>query len=245
MKNIILAFLFFAVGVYAQNAKEIVKKADQHMRANSSYAEIKMTVIKPDWSRTMGMKVWSLEPNYALVYITEPARDKGTVTLKRHTEVWNWIPAAQKIIKIPPSMMMQSWMGSDFTNDDLVREASIVTDYNQTLLREEKLGTDECYKILLKPKPEAGVVWDKIIMWITKENYLEKRADYYDENGDVVRRFTGSDPKEMGGRIVYTHWEMKPLDKPGDDTIMDYDKIEFNIKINQSFFSEQNMRRVR
>ena len=82
-------------------------------------------------------------------------------------------------------------------------------------------------------------------MWITKDNYLEKRADYYDENGNVVREFTGNDPKEMGGRIIYSHWVMKPLDKPGHETIMDYDKIDFNIKINQSYFSEQNMRRVR
>jgi len=245
MKKIIVLIILIAAAAFAQNAKEIVQKADQHMRANSSFSEIKMTIIKPDWQRTMGMKVWSLEPNYALVYITQPARDKGTVTLKRNTEVWNWIPAAQKIIKIPPSMMMQAWMGSDFTNDDLVREASIVKDYNQTLLGEEKLGGDECYKISLKPKPEAGVVWDKIIMWITKDNYLEKKADYYDENGNVVREFTGNDPKEMGGRIIYSHWVMKPLDKPGHETIMDYDKIDFNIKINQSFFSEQNMRRVR
>ncbi len=90
---------------YAQDATEIVKKADELMRAKSSYTEITMNIVKPDWSREMGMKVWALEPDYSMIYITEPARDKGTVTLKRKTEVWNWLPSAQKVIKIPPSMM--------------------------------------------------------------------------------------------------------------------------------------------
>lgn len=245
MKKLFLSILFFAVSCFAQDATDIVKKADQHMRANSSYSEMKMTIIKPEWSRTMGMKIWALEPNYTLIYITEPARDKGSVTLKRNNEVWNWVPAAQKIIKIPPSMMLQSWMGSDFTNDDLVKESSIVQDYTHTLLGTEKLGDDKCWKVQLKPKPEAGVVWDKIIMWVTKDNYLEKKADYYDESGEVVKTFTGSEPKKMDDRIVFTRWEMIPNDEPGHKTILQYDKIDFNININQSFFSEQNMKRVR
>jgi outer membrane lipoprotein-sorting protein len=117
---LITIFLFLFVNALSQDATEIVKKADELMRANSSYSEIMMIIVKPDWSREMGMKVWALEPDYSMIYITEPARDKGTVTLKRKTEVWNWLPSAQKVIKIPPSMMLQSWMGSDFTNDDLV-----------------------------------------------------------------------------------------------------------------------------
>ncbi len=249
MKNTIYLIVIFLTTIFqtsfSQNATEIVKKADKHMRANSSYSEMKMTIIKPEWSRTMGMKIWALEPNYTLIYITEPARDRGSVTLKRNTEVWNWIPAAQKIIKIPPSMMLQSWMGSDFTNDDLVKESSIVQDYTHTLLSTEKLDDYECWKIELKPKPEAGVVWDKIIMWITKDNYLEKKADYYDESGEVVKTFSGSEPKKMDDRVIFSHWEMVPNDKPGHKTILQYDKIDFNININQSFFSEQNMKRVR
>ena len=142
----------------AQDAKAIVEKANQLLRANSSYSEISMEVIKPDWSRKFKMKVWALEPDYALVLITEPAKDKGTVTLKRQQDVWNWIPAVQRIIKIPPSMMLQSWMGSDFTNDDLVRQSSIVEDYTQEILGTETFGGLECYKIQLNPKPEAGVV---------------------------------------------------------------------------------------
>lgn len=230
---------------FAQDAKEIVKKADELMRSKSSYSEITMTIEKPDWSRTMGMKVWALEPDYALIYITSPARDKGSVTLKRKNEVWNWLPSAQRVIKIPPSMMLQSWMGSDFTNDDLVRQSSIVEDYNHKLIGEEKNNGYQCYKIEMIPKPEAGVVWGKIITWISKDKYLQVKADYYDEDGYLVKSFIGSEEKKMDGRDILTHWEMIPEDKPGNKTIMDYNEIKFNFAVDVSFFSEQNMKRVR
>lgn len=244
-----LKFLFLFVLIssltFPQTAKEVVQKADQLMKANSSYSEVKMTIIKPDWSRTMGLKIWSLEPDFALIYVTEPARDKGTVTLKRKNEVWNWIPSAQKVIKIPPSMMMQSWMGSDFTNDDLVKQSSIVEDYTHEFIGEENIQGYDCWKIQLTPKPDAGVVWGKIVIWISKNEYFELKADYYDEDGNIVKSFSGSVPEKMDDRTVLTHWEMVPVDDPGNKTILDYDKIDFNIKIDQSFFSEQNMKRVR
>lgn len=245
MKKIFFLTILITSTIFAQDATEIVKKADQLMRATSSYSEISMEIIKPDWSRKMSMKVWALEPDYSLIYITEPARDKGTVTLKRKNEVWNWLPSAQKVIKIPPSMMLQSWMGSDFTNDDLVRESSVIKDYTHKLIGEEKFNGMNCYKIQLIPKPEAGVVWGKIITWIEKETYLQPKVEYYDEDGFLVKKFMGSDLKKMDGRNIFTHWEMIPEDKPGNKTVMDYYKIQFNIKTEGSFYSEQNMKRVR
>jgi outer membrane lipoprotein-sorting protein len=229
----------------AQDAKEIVSRANELIRANSSYSEIRMEIIKPDWSREMSMKVWSLEPDYALILITEPAKEEGTVTLKRKKEVWNWIPTVNRVIKIPPSMMMQSWMGSDFTNDDLVRESSIVEDYTHELIAEEKTDGYDCYKIRLTPRPEAGVVWGKIVTWITKQNYMQLRADYYDEDQTIIKSMLGSDIREMDGRTIPVHWEMIPKDEPGHKTIMEYQTIDFNIDIDNSFFSLQNMRRVR
>lgn len=247
-KNFVKLFtilLTLNLPVFAQNATDIVKKADELMRAKSNYSEITMEIIKPDWSRKMGMKVWALEPDYAIIYITEPARDKGTVTLKRQNEVWNWLPSAQKVIKIPPSMMLQSWMGSDFTNDDLVRESSVIKDYTHKLIGEEKVDGLDCFKIQLTPKPEAGVVWGKIITWIAKDTYLQPKVEYYDEDGFLVKKFVGSNLQKMDGRNIFTHWEMIPEEKPGNKTIMDYNKIQFNIKTDESFFSEQNMKRVR
>ena len=242
---LVFVLLFNFASTFAQDATEIVKKADELMRAKSSYTEITMNIVKLDWSREMGMKVWALEPDYSIIYITEPARDKGTVTLKRKTEVWNWLPSAQKVIKIPPSMMLQSWMGSDFTNDDLVKESSVIKDYTHKLIGEENIDGMDCYKIQLTPKPDAGVVWGKIIAWIAKDTYLEPKVEYYDEDGFMVKQFIGSNLQKMDGRNIFTHWEMVPEDKPGNKTIMDYNKIQFNIDTKESFYSEQNMKRVR
>jgi len=246
MKPIILLLFICAIALQAQeNAKEIVQKSDQLMRANSSYSELTMKVIKPDWSREMQMKVWALEPDYALVLITAPARDKGTVTLKRKQEVWNYLPQVDRVIKIPPSMMLQSWMGSDFTNDDLVRQSSIVQDYEHTLQGKEEFNGYECYVIHMKPRPEAGVVWGKVLMWISVDGYIQLKAEYYDEYGDKVKMMVGKEVKTLGGRRIATHWEMIPLDEPDQKTVMIYQEIDFNIDIKPSFFSQQNMKRVR
>ncbi|NOY78615.1 MAG: outer membrane lipoprotein-sorting protein, partial [Calditrichaeota bacterium] len=163
----------------------------------------------------------------------------------RKNEIWNWIPTIQRVIKIPPSMMLQPWMGSDFTNDDLVRESSIVNDYTQSILGEEKVDGRLCYKIKLTPKPEAGVVWGKVILWISKAGYLELKAEFFDEDGKLVKTMLASRVRKMGGRTIPTHLEMIPQNKPGHKTILDYRKIKFNIKIRPSFFSVQNMKRVR
>lgn len=242
--SIILILLFFQIA-FSQDAKSIVQKSNDLLRSKSSYSELTMEVIKEDWSRKFSMKVWAIEPDYTLVLITAPASDKGSVTLKRENQVWNWIPNIRKEIKIPPSMMLQSWMGSDFTNDDLVRQSSIVEDYNHKIIGEEKFAGYDCYKIQLDPKPEAGVVWGKILSWITKEGYMELKAEYYDEDEYLVKSMIGSGIKELGGRTIPTHWEMIPEDKPGQKTVMDYLSIEFNAKIKESFFSKQNMKRVR
>ncbi len=245
IKYFCLFFFSFYTFVNAQDAKEIMRKADQLMKSNSSYSELKMTIIKKDWSRTIGMKTWALEPDYAIIYITEPARDKGTVTLKRKKEVWNWLPSAQRVIKIPPSMMLQSWMGSDFTNDDLVKESSKVDDYTHSILRKEKYDGYDCYVIESIPKPDAGVVWGKIISWISEKEFYQLKAEFYDEDDYLVKTFLGTEIKKMDDRTIPTHWEMIPEDKPGEKTIMIYEKIDFNIDVKESFFSEQNMKRIR
>ncbi len=247
IKYVSIGFLILMIAIdgYALTAKEIVEKANELMRGKSTYSEVTMMVVKPDWTRKISMKIWALEPDYALVLITAPARDKGTVTLKRKNEIWNWIPSVQRIIKIPPSMMLQPWMGSDFTNDDLVRESSVVEDYEHSLLGEEKFSGYDCYKIQLLPKPEAGVVWGKIIMWVTKNGFMELKSEFYDEDGVLVKKMVGSKIKKMGGRTIPTHWEMIPVDKPGQKTVFEYHTIRFNVKIKPSFFSLQNMKRVR
>ena len=245
MKKIFVLILVFTSFSYSQTAKEIVQKSIDILYGKKTVAVITMTIVKPAWTRSVSMKSWSFEPDYSIVYITEPARDKGTVTLKRKNEVWNWLPSVQKSIKIPPSMMLASWMGSDFTNDDLVRQSSVINDYTQKILAEEKFSNYDCYKIVLIPKPDAGVVWGKVILWITKKEYMQMKAEYYDENEVLVRTMLGSNPKNFEGHLLPSYWEMIPHDKPGNKTTFEYKELDFNIKINPDFFSIQNMSRVR
>ena len=163
-KLTLLIVALFSINCHAQDIKEIVKKADEKFRGMSSQGELTMTIERPSWSRTVSMKNWTLGNEFSLIYITAPAKEKGQVFLKRQNEMWNWVPSIERMIKIPPSMMMQSWMGSDFTNDDLVKESSLVKDYAHNLLSEEKIEGYDCYKIELIPNEDAPVVWGKILM---------------------------------------------------------------------------------
>ncbi len=226
-------------------ATEIVKIADERMRGTQSYSEITMKIIRPEWERTMSMKSWSKGEAYSLVLITAPARDKGTASLKRDNELWNWMPAIERTLKVSPSMMMQSWMGSDFTNDDLLRQSSIVYDYTHTLLEPETIDGMECYQIEFIPKPEAPVVWGKILLWVEKDNLNQVKAEYYDEDGYLINTMLLSDMKEMGGRVIPTRMEMIPAEKEGHKTVLIYEKLDFSVELKDNFFSLQNMKRVR
>jgi len=244
LKILISVFIIYQFAS-AQEARNLVYRANELLRSMASYSEITMRIEKPEWQREMTMKVWAIEPDYSMVLITDPARDKGTVTLKRAKEVWNYIPRIQRTIKIPPSMMLQSWMGSDFSNDDLVRQSSIVDDYTHQIIGEEIIEGYDCYKIEMTPRPEAGVVWGKLITWISKEGDLMLLTRYFDEDGKLVRTMTGKDVKVMGGRTIPAWWEIKPVDKPDQRTLLIYRDIEFNARLKPDFFSQQNMSRVK
>jgi outer membrane lipoprotein-sorting protein len=233
--------------LYAQNltAKEIVKKADHLLRGESSYSEMEMEIIRPSWTRTLHFKGWTKGDDYSLVYITYPQREKGQRFLKRAREMWNYIPSIDRMIKIPPSMMMQSWMGSDLTNDDLVNAASIVNDYDQKLLRTETLRGKECYVIEMVPHEEAPVVWGKILIWITKDQFLTLKNEYYDEAMILVNEETLDEIKNVGNRTIPTRYTMIPANKEGHKTTLKFLKIEFGVDLHDSFFSIQNMKQMR
>ncbi len=227
------------------DAKEIVRRSDYNSRGEKQYAEIKMTIIRPEWTRSLSLKTWSLGSDYSMILITAPARERGQVFLKRGSEMWNWVPSIERIVSIPASMMMQSWMGSDFTNDDLLNEASIVNDYNHKIVGEEESGGLECWKIELLPLDDAPVVWGKIYLWISKQGYHQMRSEYFDEYGDLINYHTAKDIKTLGGREIVTYIEVVPADKKGHRTVLEIEKADFSPNIEESFFSQQNMRRVR
>jgi outer membrane lipoprotein-sorting protein len=190
------------------------------------------------------MKSWSKGDKYFLIYITAPAKEKGQVFLKVDKEMWNYVPTISRMIKIPPSMMMQSWMGSDFTNDDLVKQSSIVVDYDHHLLAEETIRGKECYKLELIPHEDAAVVWGKIISWITKDGYDLWKSEYYDEEGELQNIENAYDIKDMGDRKIPTRMEIIPVDKEGQKTVLNIISTTFNKPIEDSFFSKQNMKKV-
>jgi outer membrane lipoprotein-sorting protein len=229
----------------AQDAKEIVRKSYELTQGQSNYSEMTMTIHRPKWDRTIGFKSWMKGSDYAMIYVTEPSKEKGQVFLKRKTEMWNWVPSVDRTIKIPPSMMMQSWMGSDITNDDLVSESSIVNDYNQTLLGKESLEGFECYKIELIPEENAPVVWGKIISWISVKEYYTLKNEYYDEDGILVNVETLSNIKTFGDRRIPSYFKIVPVNKTDQSTVMEILNMRFNEKIDDSFFSIQNMKVVR
>lgn len=236
-----LIILFTATYVFAQDAKEIVRKADERLRGVTSQAVMVIQIVRPSWSREMSMKTWSKGNDLSLILITAPAKEKGTVFLKRKKEVWNWIPSIERNIKLPPSMMNQSWMGTDFTNDDLVREASVVEDYTHSIIGEEELQSRTCYKIQMISKPEASVVWGKVILWIDKKDLLMLKAEYYDEDGVLINTMISSDIKILGGKLLPARTEMIPADKKGNKTILIYNSLVFDKEISDDFFRTQNM----
>ena len=184
---ITLCLLILSSEMFGQlTALEIIEKSDEKMRGTSNRSEMSMTIVRPEWSREIKMKGWSLGQEFSLILITSPARDKGTATLKRTKEIWNWQPSIDRVVKLPPSMMMQSWMGSDFTNDDLVRESSIVNDYTHELVGDTTIDNREAHKILLIPKEDAPVVWGKIHAYITKVDYIQMLVKYFDEDGFLI-----------------------------------------------------------
>ncbi len=245
--SLILMTLTLPFASFSQdpNAREIVKKADQLLLGNSNYAEVSMLIHRPRWERSLSFRSWMKGDDYALIYITEPVKEEGQVFLKREGEMWNWLPSISRTIKIPPSMMMQSWMGSDMTNDDLVNESSIVEDYTHTILGREKLNDYECYKIEMIPHEDAPVIWGKVLTWISVKEYYTLKNEYYDEEGELVNTETLSNIRDMGDRTVPTKYMVVPAGKEEHFTAMEFKNIDFNIKIEDSFFSIQNMKNVR
>ena len=226
-------------------ALEIIKIADEKNRGETMQSEMTMTIVRPKWERTISMKSWSKGEKYFLIYITAPAKEKGQVFLKVDKEMWNYVPTISRMIKIPPSMMMQSWMGSDFTNDDLVKQSSIVVDYEHTLLAKETLREKECYKIELIPHEDAAVVWGKIVSWITKDGYDLWKSEYYDEDGYLQNTQNAYDIKNFGDRDIPSRMEILPADKEGEKTVLLFSNSVFNEPIDDSFFSKQNMKKVK
>lgn len=242
---LMIALMLMGYSSVAQDPKEIIRRMEDKMRGDASYTEMTMKTVRPRFSREVSMKSWSLGEEYALILVTAPARDKGTAFLKRGNEIWNYVPNIDRTVKMPPSMMSQSWMGSDFTNDDLVRGVSAIDDYTHKLLRTETMDGHICYVVEMIPKPDAPIVYDKVIYWITQQHYLPVRLENYDEFGDLASTIQFREIKSMGGREIPTVLEIIPAGKNSNRTILTTTSADFNIKLSQNFFAIQNLTNVK
>ena len=242
---LILALSKLPGSVHAQSAAEILERSEEMMRGDSQYAEMTMRIERPRYNREVSMRSWLKGRDYSLILITAPARDNGTVFLMRENDIWNYDPRIDRTTRLPSSMMAQSWMGSDFTNDDLVRDSDIVDDFEHQIQRTEEYNGYEAYVIELIPKPDTPIVWGKVLIWVSKDDYIQLRIENYDQREQLVNTMELSEIKQFGRRKVPTRIVVKPADKDNERTILTYEKIEFDIDVDESFFSRANMQRVR
>ncbi len=254
MKSLISGGLFlvvlfsgqFSLSAQQLSATEIVRKTDEKLNGEmTGYSVMSMTIIRPAWQRTVEFRGWSMGDDYALTLITAPAREKGQTFLKRKNEMWSWNPSINRLIKLPPSMMSQGWMGSDYTNDDILRESSVIADYSHTIEGEEEIFGRQCYKVKLLAKPDADVLWGHQLWWIDKKEFVVLKAELFDEDGMLVRTEYGKEMKVLDGRFLPTVIELIPAESPGNMTVLKIIEMKFNVRMEESFFSQQNMKTIR
>jgi len=243
--RVLLVVLIFPSSLWSQDAKEIVRKADAKFNGEkSSYSEMTMTIVRPKYKRNIEFKGWAITGGQSLTLVTAPAKEKGQTFLKSGNNLWSWNPTIQRLIKLPPSMMSQGWMGSDFSNDDILKESSLVKDYTHKLTGTEVVGGLKCYKIEMIPLESAGVVWGKINLWISTMDYFEMKSEYFDEEGYLVKTHVCSGIKVFDDRKLPSVIEIIPADEPGNKTIVSIKAMQFNLSFAKDFFTQQNMKRV-
>ena len=238
-----LLLFSFAAGAQEPSGREILDQVEQLLWGKTVQGDYEMTISTARWQRTLALRVWIERPKRSFVRIVSPAKEAGIGSLRLGAEMWNYLPNIERIIKIPPSMMLQPWMGSDFTNDDLVKESSILEDYTHKLLGTVNLEGQPAYQVEATAKPEAAVVWGRIVYWVRTAGFVPLKQEFYDERGTLVRTMIFSEVRSMGGRRVPTRWEMRPKDKPGNLTAIVIKNATYDQPIAVEVFSQRNLQK--
>ena len=240
-------FLAIASGPFVSaqepSARELVDRVDALLWGKTLQGEFEMTIATPRWQRTLALRAWMERPKRSFIRIVAPAKEAGIGSLRIGAEMWNYLPNVERTIKIPPSMMLQPWMGSDFTNDDLVKQSSAVDDYTQRILRIETVDGASTYVVEALPKPDAAVVWGKILYWVRETDFIPLKEEFYSERGELVRVMTFSDVRAMGGRTLPTKWEMRPTDKPENRTTIVLKSALYDRAIYSEIFTQRNLQK--
>ena len=224
-----------------ESARDIVDRVDRLLRGASSHGTVTMDVVTADWSRSLDLEIWSLGTEYALVRVLAPRKDAGSATLKSGNDLWNYLPRVDRTIKLPPSLMSAAWMGSHFTNDDLVKESRLIEDFDIVIGYEGDRDGVAVWEFVLTPKPEAPVVWGRIEERIRKDDLMPVWARFYDERGALARTMTFGAYRRLGGRLVPARTSIEPADKPGESTVLEYHELAFDVGLEPSFFSLQRL----
>lgn len=249
MKHLLAAGLLLlaaAASAAEPDIHELIDKANKALRGDSSRGRLVMTIETPEWKRSLEVEGWNKDRNMAFIVIRSPAKERGETTLRRRNEMWVWLPKVERVIKIPPTMMHSAWQGSDFTYEDIVKADSIVKDYTHKLLSTRKEEGRTVYHIEADPKPDAPVVWGKVITDVAlydDQSVVGLREEDYSERGELIRTITLSDIKMMGGRRVPSRLECAPAGKKGQRTILQYKELEFDLPLSDDFFSYQRLQK--
>jgi outer membrane lipoprotein-sorting protein len=213
--------------------RQLIRAVEEQYTGVSSITEVEMRVKTGHWERQLRMRSWSLGRERFLVRILAPAKEQGVATLKVENEVWNYLPKVDRVIRIPPSMMGGAWMGSHITNDDLVKANHIDEDYEFTLLAEDA----DSWTIEGLPRPEAPVVWGKLVYRVQKLPLVPLQVDYYAEDGALVRRILFDEVQTVSGRTIPLRMRVQPLEKPAELTVLHYRQVQFDVGLKAEFFS--------
>ena len=233
--------LMSIVSAQQPSGRDVIDREEKAVWGKTLQARLTMTVTTPRWERTLELQTWMERPRRSFIRILSPAKEAGIASLRIGTEMWNYLPVVERTIKIPPSMLTQSWMGSDFTNDDLVKESSIVEDYTQSIIATDTAGGAAVYVVELLPNPDAAVVWGRLVLRVRKADFLPAREEFYDERGTLVRIMTFSDVRVLGGRAIPTKWELRTLTKPGNVTTMVMKSATYDGSIPDEIFTPRNL----
>jgi hypothetical protein len=223
----------------------LIRRIDQLLTGRSSIGVMTMSIKTPSWSRSLKLKVWAQGKDYALVRILEGGpRETGMMTLKREKQLWNWLPQAARVMKLPSAMMGDSWLGSDFTNDDLLRGNSLTDDFDTTVAGTETVDGRNVWHAVLVPRPSAVVVWGRVEMLIDRRNCLPVAQHFFDEEGKLARQMTFSDVRQIGWRQFPARMTIVPAEK-GRETSIFYSEVQFDVDIPADTFSLQRLRQGR
>jgi outer membrane lipoprotein-sorting protein len=220
----------------------VIDHLDELYRSGSSHAVMTMTVVRERGTRELTIESWSLGEDDALMVIRSPAREAGTATLRTVDGLWNYAPRADRLIRIPTGLLSESWMGSHFTNDDLMRETSYDDDYDTDLSWADRDGSRHLL-VTLTPRPDAPVVYTRVLFWLTPEDWIPVAEEFYDE-GELIRTMTFDEVRDVAGRRLPLRMTLVPSDAPEQRTEVRYDQLELDIPVDPELFTRRGLRRI-